>query len=585
MTEDNDNDIAKASSDARKNKAKSTLGHYPKKNTVSNELLSDQLKTKAKKHSSSEARPKPKPKPSVNPNKNTRKTAGWEDPNNNDQSISSRYTFGIVVSIFIFLTLIAVNTAEKPIEAQPKLGANSHQPVTPKTESPTIAIKKDKPKSLIYKKPTVGKNNVLSTAEIRWCLKHAIRIDIIRTYSSNTQSAVDAFNLIVDDYNSRCGAYRYRTGSLSRAKKDIEPERYKIITEARNIGINLGGSSSTARSSVNSSSPPKVKSKKPPKNITRQAQQILKKLGYPIGVVDGDYGKNTRNSVMAFQRDRGYPVDGWISKKLISQLLSIPSTTSPQRTSPPNSKLPKNSKLDYTGKKWVCISGYKRYGNECVVVNIPTNGRLDYTGHNWKCNSGYKRYGNDCIVVNIPRNAQLDYTGHNWKCNSGYKRYGNDCIVVNIPRNAQLDYTGHNWKCNSGYKRYGNECAVVNIPENAQLDYTGHNWKCNSGYKRYGNECAVVNIPRNAQLDYTGHNWKCNSGYKRYGNECVVVNIPRNAQLDYTGHNWKCNSGYKRYGNECVVVNIPRNAQLDYTGHNWKCNSGYKRYGNQCLKL
>ena len=43
-------------------------------------------------------------------------------------------------------------------------------------------------------------------------------------------------------------------------------------------------------------------------------QRRLERLGYPVGRVDGDYGKKTVAAVQAFQKDRGLPATGNVDK-------------------------------------------------------------------------------------------------------------------------------------------------------------------------------------------------------------------------------------------------------------------------------
>ena len=78
-------------------------------------------------------------------------------------------------------------------------------------------------------KPSVGRNNVLSTAQIRYCLAEKIRLDAADTVLNNySDSDVDRFNRYVNDYNSRCGEFRYRQGALESARRDVEPYRSKL---------------------------------------------------------------------------------------------------------------------------------------------------------------------------------------------------------------------------------------------------------------------------------------------------------------------------------------------------------------------
>lgn len=83
-------------------------------------------------------------------------------------------------------------------------------------------------------KPSVGTNQVLDPAQIRYCLAEDIRLGAAQSVvHSNIPSDVDGFNAMITDYNSRCGEYRYRRGSLERARSEIEPYRSALESEGR----------------------------------------------------------------------------------------------------------------------------------------------------------------------------------------------------------------------------------------------------------------------------------------------------------------------------------------------------------------
>ena len=82
-------------------------------------------------------------------------------------------------------------------------------------------------RDLEFSKPPVGDSNLLSVAQIRWCLRESIRIEVLREML-RTNSQVERFNSIVSDYNSRCGSYRYREETLVRAQREVERLRTQI---------------------------------------------------------------------------------------------------------------------------------------------------------------------------------------------------------------------------------------------------------------------------------------------------------------------------------------------------------------------
>jgi len=172
---------------------------------------------------------------------------------------------------------------------------------------------------LQYTKPSVGTNKVLSVPQIRWCIREGIRIEAMRSVI-DSNAEVGKFNRIVDDYNSRCGSYRYRQGSQSRAERDVEPYRSQIVAEAIREARQSGSSYQPSYSSGSQGTSTSSASKKPSAQYTREAQQLLTDLGYDPGPIDGDYGRRTAAAVKAFQKAQGLTVDGWVSKSLLDSL-------------------------------------------------------------------------------------------------------------------------------------------------------------------------------------------------------------------------------------------------------------------------
>lgn len=84
---------------------------------------------------------------------------------------------------------------------------------------------------LEFSEPPVGDDNILSIAQIRWCLREEIRIEALRPMLT-TDLQIDQFNLVVDNYNRRCGSFQYRKGTLARAQQELEKMRAQIVAEA-----------------------------------------------------------------------------------------------------------------------------------------------------------------------------------------------------------------------------------------------------------------------------------------------------------------------------------------------------------------
>lgn len=180
--------------------------------------------------------------------------------------------------------------------------------------------------------PPVGQNQVLSTAQIRYCLAEDIRMESAKSTINNyIESDVDRFNAMVADYNSRCGNFRYRSGALESARRDIEPYRSQFQSEGRSRFIR---SPSTGTLSVPAPS-------RPAPDATVQAiQRKLNELGYDAGTADGLMGRGTRSAVIAFQQDRGLAATGVADQALLLQLQRAPSRSAATVEVPSTSSSP-----------------------------------------------------------------------------------------------------------------------------------------------------------------------------------------------------------------------------------------------------
>ncbi|MEW8008979.1 MAG: peptidoglycan-binding protein [gamma proteobacterium symbiont of Ctena orbiculata] len=211
---------------------------------------------------------------------------------------------------------------------------------------------------LQYTKPSVGTNKVLSVPQIRWCIREGIRIEAMRSVI-DSNADVGKFNRIVDDYNSRCGSYRYRQGSQSRAERDVEPYRSQIVAEAIREARQSGSSYQPSYSSGSQGTSTSSASKKPSAQYTREAQQLLTDLGYDPGPIDGDYGRRTAAAVKAFQRDAGITQDGWIDQDLLSALRRAKTAHKPTAASPSSQR--KTSAQARSSKSSVATSSTASY--------------------------------------------------------------------------------------------------------------------------------------------------------------------------------------------------------------------------------
>ncbi|MEO3691353.1 peptidoglycan-binding domain-containing protein [Roseateles sp. DJS-2-20] len=352
--------------------------------------------------------------------------------------------------------------------------------------------------------PPVGQNLVFSTAQIRYCLAEDIRMEGAKSALNNyIDSDVDRFNAMVADYNSRCGSFRYRSGALESARRDVEPYRSQLQAE--------GGNKFARSPSTGSLSKPAPSRAAPDATVqaVQAVQQKLNELGYSAGTPDGLMGRGTRSAIIAFQEDRGLAATGVADQVLLLQLQRAPARSSGGwsandpvvQEAPPRTATTATAPLSAPPSPSVQRSG------------PPANSWV--SGSNWYCNDGYKKVGNSCEKLVVPRNAWV--SGSNWYCNDGFRKVGDQCVALNVPDNAWV--SGSNWYCNDGYRKAGDRCERLNVPRNAWV--SGSNWYCNDGFRKVGDQCVALTVPDNAWV--SGSNWYCNDGYRKVGDKCVSV--------------------------------------------------------------
>lgn len=348
-------------------------------------------------------------------------------------------------------------------------------------------------------KPSVGRNNVLQTDQIRYCLAEKIRLEAAESVVNNyDDSDVDRLNGYINDYNSRCAEYRYRSGALEGARRGLEPYRSQLQAEGRNR-FSRSSLQATKSSSSTKATPRSV----PIPDATVQAiQRRLTKLGYEAGVADGLYGKKTQMAIQAFQRSNGNPVDGGATESLLAKLdgadsqSRIAKSANQSRASAPlnsgGESRPENAVVDVYGTGWTCKRGYYKSGDGCAAVQVPRNATVDVFGTGWACKRGYYKAGDGCAAVQVPTNATVDVFGTGWVCKRGYYKAGDGCAAVQVPRNATVDVFGTGWECKRGYYKSGDGCAAVQVPRNATVDVFGTGWECKRGYVRSGDRCEAI---------------------------------------------------------------------------------------------
>ncbi len=266
----------------------------------------------------------------TNQEKNQEKNQKKNQEKNSSSSL--KWLLGIVSLIMLVLVIIDTNqTSKRHSYNQSRSGKNvvNERPL----EGAVLEV------GLQVKKPSVGKEKVLSVMELRWCVQELIRIQEMKEFI-NTKEGRKKYQAMVADYNNRCGGNIYRGSDLSQAKLDVEPYRNQIISEAISQAKdwskgNIPSDSSTFYKSdikqSNSDGLLNDNHKIPSNRVIREAQQLLTNLGYKLGPVDGIFGTRTAAAVKAFQRNQGITQNGLIDQGLLKLLRRKNDNLSPKK--------------------------------------------------------------------------------------------------------------------------------------------------------------------------------------------------------------------------------------------------------------
>lgn len=137
--------------------------------------------------------------------------------------------------IYIWLVSESSNNRTPSVPNQfPNRSADSAPALWPIPQSPQTTVRSQASSRPSEEKPPVGTNLVLESAQLRYCVAENIRLDSAKGALNETiESDIARFNGMVTDYNSHCGEFRYRRGTLESAKSEVERYRAQLQSEGR----------------------------------------------------------------------------------------------------------------------------------------------------------------------------------------------------------------------------------------------------------------------------------------------------------------------------------------------------------------
>jgi hypothetical protein len=135
---------------------------------------------------------------------------------------------GGIIAIIIVINLASKDEPSRPPQAAsttPTYPTTTYEPpaATPPPEDPGIGAES---------KPPVGTGRALTMSQIRYCVAEDVRIEGANQATDETsQSQIDQFNAMVEDYNLRCSNFRYRAGQLESAQREANRNRAQLRAE------------------------------------------------------------------------------------------------------------------------------------------------------------------------------------------------------------------------------------------------------------------------------------------------------------------------------------------------------------------
>ncbi len=233
---------------------------------------------------------------------------------------------GMVAGLLWFVSLSGDKTSSPVPVFTPSGNSSSIASPSPSSQpapSPPVA-----PKRPSEEKPPVGINNVLTYAQLRYCVAEEIRLDAAKEVINNYNGThVNRFNEMAADYNGRCGQFRYRSGALDGAKAEVE--RFRGVLEADGRGRFIRGKAAPSQDLTF------VPVEPAPDPTVKAIQERLNELGYDAGPADGLMGGKTRAAIVAFQKKSSLPQNGSASAELLQTLKQWHSSQHLEPTNPP----------------------------------------------------------------------------------------------------------------------------------------------------------------------------------------------------------------------------------------------------------
>jgi TonB family protein len=139
------------------------------------------------------------------------------------------------VAVLATCVLPAAAAGQQPAGVGPE-GQRDTRQLPAASAGPTPAESAGAPSAPKFEEepPPAGRGQLLTEAQLRYCLAESVRIDAVRSVLDKREpGGVEAFNQRVADFNGRCGGYRYVPDAMFYAQRDVDEHRARLAAEAQ----------------------------------------------------------------------------------------------------------------------------------------------------------------------------------------------------------------------------------------------------------------------------------------------------------------------------------------------------------------
>jgi peptidoglycan hydrolase-like protein with peptidoglycan-binding domain len=274
-------------------------------------------------------------------------------------------SLGVVAALAVVLAILSRGPGESSLPAAPVPNANQLLA----TDAPTLLP--ELPKLGEELRPTANPKQPFTEANVRYCLFQEVRLEAVRPLTDSADLAL--FNMLVSDWNSRCGRARYSASDKSVVDRELVDRRTVLEVEGRSLLMGWrrgmlkpqeppafagaivgsraasptwevvnGGSTGLDRTAAGAALPPVITgqalpaaagedgwgSKEPSlmllhAYVAARVQKRLNELGYTNTAPDGAWGPMSRNALRHFKEANGLLWDDALDRETVARLFSM----------------------------------------------------------------------------------------------------------------------------------------------------------------------------------------------------------------------------------------------------------------------